>query len=159
MLVGLIPYIYLPIASDHNPPINMGYARTWEGFWHVISRGQYESIVPSNIFAEPMIFVRQLFWYLRLAASQFTTPLAALALVPAFGFKWLPRNAHPSILLLLGAFLCFGIIELIGVNPQLDIQNTLVARVYFIPSFALLALLAGLGLTHFLNIGIYRWRK
>jgi hypothetical protein len=155
LLAGLIPYIYLPLASDHNPPMNMGYARTWEGFWHVVSRGQYEAMVLSNPFADPVKFAHQLAWYFRLAASQFTAPLAALALVPLAGLPWLSSPARKSSMLLLAAFFCFALFVLICANPQLDVQNTFIARVIFIPSFALLAIGIGLGLATLLCAGSY----
>jgi hypothetical protein len=146
LLAGLTPYVYLPLASDHNPPMNMGYARTWEGFWHVVSRGQYEALVLSNPFADPLKFAHQWTWYVRLAAAQFTAPIAALGLIPILGLPWLSREARRSIALVSAAFFCFALLALIGANPQLDVQNSFIARVLFIPSFALLALLAGLGL-------------
>lgn len=145
LLAGLIPYVYLPLASDHNPPMNMGYARTWEGFWHVVQRGQYEALAPLDPFAHPLVFVRDLAWYFRLAAAQFTAPLVALALVPVLGMPWLNRRARPAVLLILAAFFCFAVVVIVGDNPQMDIQNTWVARVVFLPSFALLALLIGVG--------------
>jgi hypothetical protein len=45
VLVGLSLYLYLPLASMGNPPMNWGYTRTWEGFCHVVSRGQYERLM------------------------------------------------------------------------------------------------------------------
>ena len=145
LLAGLIPYIYLPLASDHNPPMNMGYARTWEGFWHVVQRGQYEALVPLDPFAHPLVFLRDLAWYGRLVAAQFTAPLAALALLPVLGLPWLNRRAMPPVLLVLVALVCFAVVVIVGANPQRDIQNTWVARVVFLPSFALMALLIGAG--------------
>src|SRR5882724_6240081 len=41
-ILGMLPHIYLPLASMTNPPMNWGYARTVEGFIHVLNRGQYE---------------------------------------------------------------------------------------------------------------------
>lgn len=146
LLAGLLPYAYLPLAAAHHPPMNMGQACTWQGFWHVLGRGQYEALVLSNPFAAPLKFAHQLAWHFRLAASQFTAPLAILALVPIFSLPWLNRPARRSLALVLVAFFCFAIVLVIGVNPQLDIQNTFIARVVFIPSFALLALLIGIGL-------------
>ena len=97
-------------------------------------------------FAAPVEFARQLAWYARLAAAQFTAPLAALALVPAGVLPWLPRPGRRTLALALAAFAVFALGVLIGANPMPDVQNTFAARVLFIPSFALLALLAGLGL-------------
>ena len=146
LLAGLVPYLYLPLASAHNPPVNMGQACTWAGFWHVVCRGQYETMNLANPLLEPLPFVRQVLWYLRLATAQFTIPLAALALIPALGLPWMPRHARKPIGFILAALFCFSIVVLVGANPQLDIQNTFITRVLFMPSFALLALLCGLGL-------------
>ncbi len=38
---GLLPYAYLPVASGTNPPMNWGYTRTPEGFFHSFNRSQY----------------------------------------------------------------------------------------------------------------------
>jgi hypothetical protein len=66
--------------------------------------------------------------------------------VPVLGLPWLSSSARRSIAVLSAAFVCFALLALIGANPQLDIQNTFIARVLFIPSFALLAIWIGLGL-------------
>ena len=81
----------------------------------------------------------------RLVAAQFTAPLAALALVPALALPWLNRRAWPALLLVFAALFCFAVVVIVGANPQRDIQNTWVARVVFLPSFALVALLIGAG--------------
>ncbi len=146
LLAGLVPYVYLPLASGQNPPMNMGLARTWAGFWHVVSRGQYEALAPLSPFAQPGLFLRDLAWFGRLAAAQFTAPLAALALVPALGLPWLNRRARPALLLVLAALFCFAVVVAAGANPRMDIQNTWVARVLFLPAFALVAVLIGVGL-------------
>jgi hypothetical protein len=39
--VGLLPYLYLPVASSTNPPMNWGYTQTREGFFYSINRSQY----------------------------------------------------------------------------------------------------------------------
>lgn len=156
LLAGLIPNIYLPLASDYNPPMNMGYARTWEGFWHVIMRGQYEALTLLNPFAQPMVFFRALAWYFRLAAAQFTAPIVALALVPAPALPWVPRKARPALILVFVALIFFAVVVLIGANLQPDVQNTYIGRVLFIPSFALLALLAGFGFNYVFIMGTTR---
>lgn len=156
LLAGLLPYVYLPLASDRNPPMNMGYARAWEGFWHVVSRGQYEALVPLDPFAQPGLFFRDLGWYGRLLAAQFAAPLAALALVPVVALRRLDRRAQAALLLVLGAWFCFAVVVIVGANPQMDVQNTWVARTLFLPSFALVALLIGAGCAILWN-GIAEW--
>lgn len=39
--VGLLPYIYVPIASSHNPPINWDNVHDIESFFHLVLRKDY----------------------------------------------------------------------------------------------------------------------
>jgi tetratricopeptide (TPR) repeat protein len=41
VVLGLLPYAYMPFASSTNPPMNWGYTRTPEGFFYSINRTQY----------------------------------------------------------------------------------------------------------------------
>ena len=72
--LGLAFYLYMPLAGDTCPPMNWGYPRTWEGFKHAISRGQYEQIVPTAVF-EPT-FLPKLGTYFSDLRMQFTLLLA-----------------------------------------------------------------------------------
>ncbi len=79
--LGVSFYAYMPIVSDLlNPPMNWGYPRTWEGFKHAISRGQYEQIKPTDIFTSH--FIKQLGAYFSDVRMQFTLLAAPLALLP-----------------------------------------------------------------------------
>ncbi len=89
--------------------------------------------------------MHQMGWLSRMAAAQFPFPLAALALVPVVSLPWLKQRARRGMAMVMLATLLFSVVVLIGVNPQLDIQNMLISQVIFIPFFALIALLAGFG--------------
>ena len=41
VLLGLLPYAYMPLASSTNPPMNWAYTRTAEGFYFSFNRSQY----------------------------------------------------------------------------------------------------------------------
>lgn len=41
LLLGLLPYAYMPLASATNPPMNWSYTRTAEGFFYSFNRSQY----------------------------------------------------------------------------------------------------------------------
>jgi len=41
VVVGLLPYAYMPLASSTNPPMNWSYTSTPEGFFYAINRSQY----------------------------------------------------------------------------------------------------------------------
>ena len=78
--LGVAFYGYMPISSDTNPPMNWGYPRTWEGFKHALSRGQYEKIAPQTMFSP--LFVKRLGDYFADMRMQFTLILAPLGFVP-----------------------------------------------------------------------------
>jgi tetratricopeptide (TPR) repeat protein len=78
--LGVSVYVFMPLASETNPPINWGYPRTWEGFLHALTRGQYERIAPTSMFSAQ--FVRQFGDYLSDLRSKFTLPVALLGTLP-----------------------------------------------------------------------------
>jgi len=41
VVLGLLPYAYMPLASSTNPPMNWSYTRTPEGFYYAFNRSQY----------------------------------------------------------------------------------------------------------------------
>ena len=64
-LAALSMYVYMPVASSTNPPMNWGYAYTKQGFLHAITRGQYEQLRLSWPWTEKFwiqmgLFVQQL---------------------------------------------------------------------------------------------------
>ena len=98
--LGVAFYMYLPFASEQNPPMNWGYPRTWEGFMHAVTRGQYEAIVPTDVFSEK--FIQQLGSYLSDLRSQFSLPVAVLGFLPFCSWGLLlggkRRSAFPAAL-------------------------------------------------------------
>lgn len=80
MFIGLGFYFYMAFSSDQNPPINWGYPRTWQGFMHAITRGQYERVKLAHVFTPR--FLEQVGTYLGDLRSQFYGPLALLGLLP-----------------------------------------------------------------------------
>ena len=56
-LVGVSFYLYEPISGMTNPPMQWGYPRTVEGFFHALSRGQYEQPNPTNLLTDPGRFL------------------------------------------------------------------------------------------------------
>ena len=95
--LGVSFYVYMPIVSDlRNPPMNWGYPRTWEGFKHAITRGQYEKIVPSIAQLN-----RQLGSYFTDLRVQFTLLLAPLGFLPFAAWQmrgpaWPPKRGGRS---------------------------------------------------------------
>ena len=142
-LLGLALYFYLPIASMTNPPINWGYPRTVEGFFHVLTRGQYEQMNPT---ANAGLFLEQVRLYFIMAGKEFGWPYLPLCLVP---FCFLHRMAAPGrrwILGLLPAYVCLAFLMLAVLNPSADRQTWELIKTYFSASYVILALWMGYGL-------------
>lgn len=51
--LGMLPYIYMPLASSTNPPMNWGYTRTAEGFFYSFNRSQYSGSL-SDLFIKSL---------------------------------------------------------------------------------------------------------
>ena len=127
-------------ASDQNPPINWGYPRTWEGFMHAITRGQYEQVKLAAVFTPR--FLEQVGTYLFDLRSQFYGPIALLASLPSARLAHGKRNITWLVTTFV-AFVSVGIVFMILQNPKTDIQNLFIGRVQYIQSHASMSL-AGL---------------
>lgn len=144
--LGVSFYLYMPVSSEQNPPMNWGYARTPEGFRHAITRGQYERIQPAQIFADPGLFLQQLGTYFRDLRRQFTATLALLGIVPFLFLHRIGRRGIAWLLTTLVSFFFLSIVLVIFLNPSLDIQTLFIQRVQLIQSHAVYALWLGYGL-------------
>ncbi len=144
MLIGLAFYLYMPFSSDQNPPINWGYPRTWQGFMHAITRGQYERVKLAHVFTPR--FLQQIGSYLMDLRSQFYGPIAILAVIPLlFSGKVGKRNLAWMATTVV-AFLSVGIIFMILQNPKTDIQSLFIGRVQYIQSHAIYVIWLGYGI-------------
>jgi hypothetical protein len=143
--LGLSLYVYLPLACEGKAPMQFGYARTWDGFLGVITRGQYERIRPINVFTEPLTLLSSCKWYLGLLNRQFIFPFGLVAILPLvrvsrFQGQWLKWWSVYAL-----TFFMFSVILVIGANQKADIQDAFIQRVKFIPSFAMWGILIGIG--------------
>jgi len=106
--IGLAFYMYLPLASERNPPMNWGYPRTWEGFKHAVSRGQYEKISPAHVLSGH--FFDQIGTYLSDLRRQFTLMVAIVGFLPFAAWRLkIGRFRFKAfyMALLLAMFACF----------------------------------------------------
>lgn len=147
--LGLSVYAYMPLASDFKPPMNWGYARTWEGFKSAISRGQYEAIAPSSFFS--VRYLSQLAGYFEDLRMQFSLPVVALAVAGTAALVWRAarRKRWLGLQWLLCTLLFFAVMSAVLValaNPTGDLQDGFIQKVKFISSHGVFALWIGYGL-------------
>jgi tetratricopeptide (TPR) repeat protein len=148
MLIGLAFYLYMPFSSDQNPPINWGYPRTWQGFMHAITRGQYERVKLAHVFTPR--FLQQIGTYLMDLRSQFYGPIAIFGAIPFLFCGKVGKRNLAWLATTLVAFLSVGIIFMILQNPKTDIQNLFIGRVQYIQSHAIFVTWLGYGILFFM---------
>ncbi|MDE2680481.1 MAG: DUF2723 domain-containing protein [Verrucomicrobiota bacterium] len=161
-LLGAAFYLYMPLASMTNPPMNWAYPRTEQGFKHAISRGQYDRIAPSNLTR--MFYDRnyvtpapgapsprtqfnggQAYVYLEEAGQEFSISYLALAFLPMVFLPWMALRERRWIAALTGIFISFTVILIFLLNPTADEQNRHLYKVFFTATHIFIALAAGLG--------------
>ena len=145
LVLGLASYFYVPLASKTNPPVNWGYPRVVEGFWHVISRGQFEHLNPTPLCA-PGQFAVQLWNHLLQTGEGFGWLPLALSALP---FCVLRRMNHLGRLLICGLFAVWiGVAALLTaeLNPPPDRGAQELFGQYSAASYVVLAVWLGIGL-------------
>ena len=154
-VVGFSFYLYLPVASDQNPPMNWGYPRTKEGFWHAFSRGQYEKISPvdnlQEFFADPgkgfELFYKVIFSPTDFVSVvwQFTWPMAAFVIIAFVMFGRSTWKLLSWFLVSVIFFFFLTVVFLIFQWPDPDVQTLFIGRVQYIQCHAIYAMWIGYG--------------
>ena len=172
-LLGCSFYLYMPVASSTNPPMNWGYAYTKQGFLHHITRGQYERLNIASPFSEA--FFIQIGLFTRALLQQFSPrlgfendyllglPFMAFAVstlvVLVVGWKSLNQRARSWLIFVWAAFLTtsFGLLTII--NPGLDKQNQEINIKFFAPAHGFFAMMIGYGLALAAAWVLMHWRR
>ncbi len=142
-LSGLAAYLYVPIASMTNPPVNWSYARTAEGFLHNLNRGQYEHINPTDTVGR---LAEQIQTYLEVAVSEFGLVYLLIALAPLCFLRKMRKTGRGWMLGLSVVYVCLGFFLLVVLNPSGDRGSREICKVLFSGSHLVLAILTGYGL-------------
>ncbi len=144
LFFGLALHFYSPIASMTTPPVNWGYPRTVEGFFHVLRRGQFERVNPTRELGR---YLGQLWIYAENAGREFGWPQLAVSLLP---FCCLRRMSPRGQVWMLGLFVMWagvGPLMIAEMNPPSDRQAVGRSPLYLMASHVVLAVWLGLGLT------------
>ncbi|MBL7114286.1 MAG: DUF2723 domain-containing protein [Kiritimatiellae bacterium] len=149
--LGILFYVYMPIVSElRNPPMNWGYPRTWEGFKHAVTRGQYEKIAPANVFSAR--FFDQIGAYLTELREQFTLPVALLGFLPFTIWEVrLGKHRFKSLNIAIG--LALTATSFIFIQKLLFPESTLLTTIYKFFILGIILLLSAGGLTLFVSQG------
>jgi len=140
---GLLACFYLPIVSVTNPPMNWGYARTAEGFSHLVTRGQFEHFHLTESFHQ---FVGQIQIYGKLAIGDFGIAYLLAAIFPLFFLHRINAIARLWLFGLLAVYLSTTLLMVWVLNPSNNRSCIDLIDPFFASSHLLLAIFAGCGL-------------
>ena len=139
-------YLYMAVSGMTDPPMQWGYPRTVEGFFHALSRGQYEQPNPTNPFAEPTRYLGQLRMLVSGAADEFTWVYVFIALVPFLFFFKMQKRERAWIISLSAMYVCLGGLLMMLLNPTPDKASADLIKVFLCSSHTIVACLIGYGL-------------
>jgi len=147
---GAAFYLYMPLASMTNPPLNWGYPRTWDGFLHAFSRGQYAQTNPTTSFEK---FIDQIFMYWEGAFDEFNASFLLLfALLPICFIYWMRNRERGWMIGTFSIYLCLAVLLMILLNPNNDKHGQDMTRVFFAASHVMLAMWIGFGVSLFVAL-------
>ena len=144
--LGVSFYLYMAVSGMTNPPMQWGYPRTVEGFFHAISRGQYEQPNPTNLITEPGRFLSQLGMLIEGAAAEFTWVYLFIALVPFVFFFKMQKRERAWIISLTAMYICLGGLLIMLLNPSPEKASADLIKVFLCSSHTIVACLIGYGL-------------
>jgi len=144
--LGAAFYFYEPISGMTDPPMQWGYPRTVEGFFHALSRGQYEKAHPTNVFSESGHFLQQLGLLINGLANSYSWVFLIVALLPLLFLLKMQRRERSWIVGLSAIYLCVGILLTVVMNTTPDRQSAEENKVFFTASHAIVAVMIGYGL-------------
>ncbi len=142
-VAGAAFYFYMPITGATNPPLNWGYPRTWDGFVHAFTRGQYEKTNPS---LEPGRIFEQILMLFEGAVEEFNLVYLLIALVPFLFWTRLRKTEKAWMIGLVAIYICLAFLLLWLLNPNTDRKSRELARVFFTASHLIIAMGFGYGL-------------
>ena len=133
-LIGLLPYLYLPLRSMADPPLDWGDPETGQGLMEVVLRRDFW---PRAWIEGPTDLVLVATDFLQGLGSELTWGGVGLAVL---GLAVGVRRGLPVLLAVLVVVFNVGSLAMHGSRSDIFIWHR-----YYIPSYMMLAILAGLG--------------
>jgi tetratricopeptide (TPR) repeat protein len=140
---ALTLYLYLPIRSLTNAPLDWGNPENFKNFLDHILRRQYGSL-SKQPHSFPLFF-RQLGTYLKSLSSQWTPYVGLIGILGAWRSFKENKRLFLTILLI---FLSLSLVTVYLINFKLEREVLNAAEVFYIPSYIMFSLWIGIGLSY-----------
>jgi hypothetical protein len=154
-LLGFALYLYLPIISTTNPPVNWAYSRTLDGFLHLMRRGQFEHVNP---ISNPAIFAAEVWRMIIQTGRGLGWLYVVFAALPFCLISKLSGITRRWLWALLLISICVGPLLTALLNVPSDRQSQEVVEMYFFPLRVPFAIWTGMGLMLFATYVAMRGR-
>lgn len=142
-LLGLLFYLYLPLRSLANPPLDWGNPETWRAMWRHISRAQYHDLALTGQGSK--LILAETFFANLSKEFNLVTALLALGGLAALAVKKWRLGIYLWLVFLSNSL---GIILLRSFGWGLNIEK--IYSVYYLPAY--IVLMVGLAFALFLLV-------
>jgi tetratricopeptide (TPR) repeat protein len=144
--LGVCCYFYEPVSGMTVPPMQWGYPRTVEGFFHALSRGQYENVNGLDIFSNPGRFGFQLWYIVTGLAESFSWVYLFVGALPFLFLLKMRRREKSWIIGITCIYFCLAVLLGILLNVSPDRSSSDLNKVFYTASHGLFAMMIGYGL-------------
>ena len=146
-VAGILCYFYEPVSGMTVPPMQWGYPRTVEGFFHALSRGQYETLHALDIFSNPSRFAFQLWYIITGLSESFSWVYIFVGALPFLFILKMHKRERSWIIGLTCIYFCLAVLLGILLNVSPDRSSSDLCKVFYTASHGLFAMMIGYGLT------------
>ena len=146
-VAGMAVYLYEPISCMTCPPMQWGYPRTVEGFFHALSRGQYGTGEGTNVLSDPSRFMFQLYYLAEGLSESFSWVYMFIGLLPFLFLKKMHSRERNWIIGLTAIYLLLSVQLVIVLNVSADRSTSDLNKVFFTASHGVFAIMIGYGIT------------
>ncbi len=146
-LAGIMCYFYMPVSGMTVPPMQWGYPRTVEGFFHALSRGQYETVHGVDIFSNPSRFAFQLWYIITGLSESFSWVYIFVGALPFLFLVKMHKRERSWIIGVTCIYFCLAVLLGILLNVSPDRSSFELNKVFYTASHGLFAMMIGYGLT------------
>ena len=146
-IAGVLCYFYEPVSGMTVPPMQWGYPRTVEGFFHALSRGQYETVHGLDIFSNPSRFAFQLWYIITGLSESFSWVYIFVGALPFLFLLKMHKRERSWIIGITSIYFCLAVLLGILLNVSPDRSSSDLNKVFYTASHGLFAMMIGYGLT------------
>lgn len=144
--LGFAVYLYEPISCMTVPPMQWGYPRTVEGFFHALSRGQYGTGEGTNLLSDPSRFFYQMYYLAQGLSESFSWVYMFIGLLPFLFLKKMQSRERGWLLGVTTIYLLLSVQLVVVLNVTADRSTSDLNKVFFTASHGLFAIMIGYGL-------------